>query len=95
MIVAETIRQQIGNKALFMMGAKDLRGDDNSLTFNIGRNSFGVNVIQIKLNSMDLYDVTFYRLRKLELTEKSKAEGVYFDMLHAIIEKNTGMYLSL
>lgn len=95
MRVANTIKDQLGRKALVMMGAKNLVGDKNSLSFRIGRNSKGVNYIKITLTPMDLYDVEFGAIRGTNYKVKYKAEGIYVDQLHDTIERNTGMYLSL
>ncbi len=93
--VAKTIANQIGNGALFMIGAKNLAGDDNSLSFKIGRNSKSVTHIRVTLNSLDLYDVEFLRCNKNGIKKVSVASGVYNDMLNSIIETHTGLYTSL
>lgn len=95
MQVANTIRKQLGNKALTMMGAKNLVGGDNYLSFRIGRNSKGINYIKITLNAKDLYDIEFGSIRGMNYKVKHQANDVYADMMHGIIEKETGMYLSL
>lgn len=95
MQVAKTIQKQLGSKALYMLGAKNLTGGDNFLSFKIGRNSKGVNYIKIKLTSMDLYDVEFGAIRGTNYKIKYEAKGVYADQLHSTIEEHTGMYTSL
>ena len=58
------IMQQIGNKALYMLGAKKFSYDcskNTNLSFRIMRNAKKVNHIEITLNSMDLYDIKFNR----------------------------------
>jgi hypothetical protein len=95
MQVAQEIQNQLGNKALKMMGAKNLVGGDNYLSFRIGRNAKGVNYIKITLTPADLYDVEFGNIRGMNYKVKKSVNGVYFDRLHDVIEKNTGMYLSL
>ena len=97
LIVAETILKTLGgNKFRMMTGAKNLAGDENSLSMRIGRNSSNSNYLKITLNSMDLYDMKFCKLtRKFE--EKSVTEycDVYNDMLTEVFEKHTGMYTKL
>ena len=97
LIVAETILKTLGgNKFRMMTGAKNLAGDENSLSMRIGRNSSNSNYLKITLNSMDLYDMKFCKLtRKFE--EKSVTEycDVYNDMLTDVFEKHTGMYTKL
>jgi len=95
MQVAKTIQKQLGHKALVMMGAKNQAGGKNYLSFRIGRNAKGVNYIKITLTAMDTYDVEFGAIRGTNYKIKSEAKGIYADMLHDVIEKNTGMYLSL
>lgn len=94
MTVAKEIAKQIGNKALFMLGASQLVADDNALRFRI-KGSRAANMIRVELNSMDLYDVTFFKVRGLDCKEVAKAEGIYNDMLHNTIEENTGLYTRL
>ena len=95
MQVANIIKKQLGNKALTMMGAKNLVAGDNYLSFRIGRNSKGINYIKIILNPKDLYDLEFGSIRGMNYKVKYEAKDVYVDMLHDVIENNTGMYLSL
>ena len=95
MVVAKQIAEQIGNKALFMIGAKNLAGTKNSLVFKIGRNSKKVNYIRITLNAMDLYDVEYMKVTTKKSTTLYTDNGLYNDMLNKSIEENTGMYTSL
>ena len=97
LIVAETILKTLGgNKFRMMTGAKNLAGDENSLSMRSGRNSSNSNYLKITLNSMDLYDMKFCKLtRKFE--EKSVTEycDVYNDMLTDVFTEHTGMYTKL
>ena len=95
MKVAETIRQQLGNKALFMLGAKALCGGLDSLSFKIGRNDKGVTHIRIRLTPDDLYNVEFLRIRRFEIETLASCDGIYADMLHSVIESETGLYTSM
>ena len=95
MRVAKTIQKQLGGKALYMLGAKNLVGGDNYLSFRIGRNSKGVNYVKITLNPKDLYDVEFGAVRGMNYKVKSVVKDIYADMLHKAIEDHTGMYTSL
>jgi len=96
--VAETIRQQIGNKAFFMLGAKDLMGSEAEkfLQFKIGRNAKSVTHVRVTLTPADTYTVTSYRVRRSKGVLESKTletcEDVYVDSLHSVIESLTGMY---
>lgn len=93
--VAETICKQIGRGALFMLGAKNFGCTDSTLTFKIGRNCKGVNHIKITLNGLDLYDMQFIKIRAHKITVLSEQNNIYDDMMHGIIESETGMRTSL
>ena len=98
--VAKTIIQQLGHKALYMLGAKNLvRGKDGGkewISFRIGKNSKGINYIKIYYNAgKDLYDIEFGRIRGVEYKTVNKIDDIYFDQLHELIEKYTGMYVKL
>jgi hypothetical protein len=93
MTVANEIRNQIGHKAFFMLGAQNLMGDENSLSFKI-RGSKMATHISVKLMPSDTYNVTFHKIRGTKHT-KVEVEDVYVDMLHDVIERNTGLYTSL
>ena len=97
LIVAETILKTLGgNKFRMMTGAKNLAGDENSLSMRIGRNSSNSNYLKITLNSMDLYDMKFCKLtRKYEEKSVTEYSDVYNDMLTEVFEKHTGMYTKL
>ena len=92
---ANIIKQQIGNMAFAMMGAKDLYSthEGQCLQFKIGRNAKGVNLIEIHLDPNDTYTVTFSRIWGQKVTEKGKFSDVYADMLHDLITENTELYL--
>lgn len=68
------------------------------------------NYVKITLNSMDTYDLEFGRLRNVKPKDYSpeeieracresykvvsKHEGIYFDQLMDVFERETGLYLS-
>ena len=54
-----------------------------------------VNVIKIELNGGDLYDVYFYFLRAGKLKTVAEEKDVFCDQLREVIERNTGLYLSM
>ena len=94
--IAATILQQLGgNKFLVMTGAKDLAFFDGGLQFKIGRNGSKANIVSIELTPADLYKVTFFQFRKMELKELKVVDGVFFDMLQEIFTDYTGLYTSL
>lgn len=93
--IARTILDQLGgsSKLTAMTGAYNFIDLGNGLSFRIKNPS--ANYIKIVLTSMDLYDVEIGRVRGNNYTVVKQANGVYFDKLKPIIEKATGMYLSL
>lgn len=93
--IAQTISNQIGGRAFQMMGARNLIDTGNGLTFKVGRNAKAVTHVRVELTDADLYDVTFLACRGTKVKTKAEAEGIYADQLHAVIERETGLYLSL
>jgi hypothetical protein len=94
--VANMIRDQIGRGAFFMMGSKNLSGDKNSLTFDI-KLCKAWKWVKVTLEPDDTYTVTFIMVGRgpqYKRTEKS-INGVYVDMLHDVIEENTGLVLRI
>jgi len=93
---AETIRQQIGGKALYMLGAKNFSFDaDGSLSFRI-RGSKKVNYIKVTLDrGMDLYNMELGKIWGYNYKVVAEETGLYFDMLCTMIEKHSGLYTSL
>lgn len=104
MEIANTIQSQLGQQCLMMIGAKDLvalscsEDYHGGLSFRIGRNAKSVTHIRIQLTGLDLYDVEFLNCRagrKEMVKVLANQGGCYVDMLHDLIEKHTGMYVSL
>ena len=79
-----------------MLGTKLFMGDANSLMFDI-RGCKTINKIRVTLAADDTYTVTFYKIARggLSVATIATREGIYNDMLHAVIESETGLYLSL
>lgn len=93
--VATIIRDQLGHKTLYMIGAKNLLATENSLSFKIMRNAKGVSHVKITLTSMDEYDMQFLSCRAGNVKIKSEVKGRHFNELHETIESNTGLYTKL
>lgn len=96
--VAETIAAQIGNQALFMIGAKNLVGGKDFLQFGLktpGKD--GINCVKVIYMPSDTYTREFWKVnaRKAESTLVSTFDDIYFDMLCEMIEDQTGLYTSL
>ncbi len=94
--VANEIRKQLGNKCLYMLGAKHIVGSENHLQFQI-RGCRKISHIVITLNfATDLYKMEFIKMTKnFDRNVVAEYEGVYVSMLHNLIEKETGLYTSL
>lgn len=92
---AEVIAQLGGGRFIAMTGAKDFFIGPKGVVFKIGRNSKGVNYVRINLNSMDTYDIEFLQVRNFKEKIKSKAKGIYADMLRGAFEQHTGLRTSL
>lgn len=94
MTTAAAIQQQIGHKAFFMLGARNLMDHGDALSFRI-RGSRKTNYIKITLTAADLYDVEFGKVAKYDYKVVSTTEGAYADMLHGLIETATGLATKL
>ena len=96
--VAQIIAQQIGSRAFLMLGASNLIGGENYLSFRI-KGCPTINTIKVTLNPMDTYDMEFQKVtrRGVDVRVKVVAEvnGVYFDQLCDVIESRTGLYTSI
>jgi hypothetical protein len=44
---------------------------------------------------MDTYDITFSKIWGVKIAEVASHDGIYCDMMQDLIEKETGLYLSL
>ena len=98
--VAETILQQLGGRRFTVMtGASNIAGSEDSLSFRLpGGGGFckdGINVVRITLNSMDLYDVVYMRVRGSKVTTVEEVNDLYFDSLTDSFERVTGLRTSL
>jgi len=97
MRVAKTILEQLGGHTFrAMTGARNMAGDENSLSMRIGRNSSNSNYLKITLNSMDTYDMKFCKLtRKFEEKSVTEYNNIYNDLLADQFTAHTGMYTTL
>ena len=93
--IAQTILQQLGGagRLRMMTGAYNFIAIEYGVSFRIKNPR--ANFIKITLTPMDLYDLEIGRVRGTTYKVIAKHEGVYNDMLKPLIEKATGMYLSL
>jgi len=95
-VANEIYRQLGGNKFRVMTGAKNMVSLENGIAMRIGRNKTNANYMEIVLNELDLYDITFAKVTKMgEMKSMKGYDNVYNDMLVRIFESHTGMYTSL
>jgi hypothetical protein len=89
--VATTIHKQITTIAplAFMSwgASKFVRGDD-SLSFQVGGLAMLKGRVQVKLNSNDLYDVSFVNFRRK--FDTTTVNDVFVEDLVKVIDKNVG-----
>ena len=107
--IAKTIYNQIGGRRFTVMtGAKDFITIDNGLRFKIGRNGSKANMVEIKLNGSDLYDMEFIKFSPVHLSINHrkgtadwkdevrqtirKFDDIYFDQLQELFTEATGLY---
>ena len=95
-VANEIYRTLGGNKFRVMTGAKMMVSTENGIRMRIGRNKTNANYMEISLNSLDLYDITFAKVtRNFEMKSVKTYDNVYNDMLVSLFESHTGMYTSL
>jgi hypothetical protein len=92
--VAKTILDQLGRRALLMLGAHTVVTSSDGVMFAV-RGSRAVSKVIVKLDASDTYTVRFYKGRGINLVQVSEFEGVYADSLHGLIESATGLRTSL
>jgi hypothetical protein len=92
--IAQTISEQIGHRAFFLMGTRHKMADGPALLFDL-RGSRTVNKIRVRLDPSDTYTVTFWKIRGMTCNTVAEFSGVYADGLNQLIESQTGLALSL
>ncbi|AZO67666.1 hypothetical protein [Mesorhizobium sp. M6A.T.Cr.TU.016.01.1.1] len=94
-IANEILAQLGGNRFLAMTGAKSLVDCGDALRFALPRGfaAQGIDRVEIKLTTMDVYELTFgkWNGRKLEVAEVSKSSGVYAEDLRRFFSGATGL----
>jgi hypothetical protein len=92
METAETILKQLGGgRFKVMTGAKNFCAIENGLSFRIPKTPASpINYVEIKVNGLDLYDLTFKRIYRSKVEKISDASDISCDQLQAVFTKNTG-----
>ena len=94
-IEQEILRQLGGNKFIAMTGAKNFIAGYGILAFRIPKAMNGINAVRITLNSLDLYDMKFFRIYGFDMKQVAEVNGVYNDQLQSIFTAKTGLYTHL
>lgn len=100
--IANTIVNQIGGKALYMLGAKNKTYGVNDkgnvfISFKTMKTAGGkANYVKVIYNAgLDLYNMEFGRIWGYTYKILNTYENVYFEDMRGLIEKETGLYTSL
>ena len=94
MIAKEILRQLNANRLRAMIGANNFCDLGNALSFRF-KGSNVSNYIEIRLNSMDMYDISFMKIRGIKLKETGEFKDIGVDNMKSVIEQHTGLYLTL
>lgn len=94
MSVATTIRDQIKAldwRSFFAWGAKEFIDMGDGLKFKTSGMVRWKGYVYIKYDEAnDLYNVEFFRIRKLNMVTDKTVNGVYFDQLVEVIDSQVG-----
>ena len=93
MNTAETLKQLGGSKFVAMTGATCY--DDNGTLVVKFKGSNVANILYVKLNDLDLYDLDFAKYRGMNVKTTHQFRNVYSDMLQSVFTKTTGLYTRL
>lgn len=90
--VANTILAQLGGSRFSMFtGAKGFVGSADALSFRIGGGAkAGINGVRVVLTPLDVYNVSFLRIRGTKVATVATVEGVYCDQLQDVFLTHTG-----
>ncbi|EFN7651403.1 TPA: hypothetical protein U0S22_004429 [Escherichia coli] len=100
-VATEILRQLGGNRFIVMTGAKSFSYFDENgecgLTFRLPSNFAmkGINLVKIKLDFTDTYQVKFSRVRGAEVKDISRFDNIYCDQLALLFTQETGLHTVL
>ena len=91
--IAKTIDEQIGRRAYFMMGARNVLAGESWVSFRTGRVAAGkANYVKVTYNhGTDLYDLEFLKLHGKTAKPIATETGIYAEDMHSRIEEHTGL----
>jgi len=93
MTIANTIRDQIKMMDRMAFGAWGVRsfvGGETYLQFKSTGMVKNKGVVKIELNGMDLYDITFGKIRVGKYTEKARMDNVFAEDMVKVIDGMVG-----
>ena len=96
--VAQVIKNQIGARALFMIGARKFLAGLKSLQFQVGRNPKGITTVVVKLAEDDTYTVEAWVIRAgnaLRVRKVEEVTQVYNSEVAQAVSAVTGLAVSL
>ena len=97
MEIAQEILRQLGGAGRLkaMINARDFVGLPDGLRFKMMPGKGGCNMVEIKLNGADLYDVGFFKVRGLKFEQVAGCRGYYVDMLADAFRDEAGLAIRL
>ncbi|EKQ1728239.1 hypothetical protein P4X70_004495 [Salmonella enterica] len=100
-VATEILHQLGGNRFIVMTGAKHFSYFDENgecgLTFRLSSNFAmkGINLVKVKLDFSDTYQVTFSRVRGGDVKDISSFDNIYCDQLAWLFTQETGLHTML
>lgn len=93
--IASTILAQLGNRTLFMIGAKNFieNGNKRGVTMKIASPQY--NYLKIELDAMDTYTMSFTKIHGGKKVRGVIKQGIYNDRLHSTIREVTKLATNL
>jgi hypothetical protein len=92
--IATTILEQLGaNRFAAMTGAKNFANHGNALSFKLPANfaSQGINYVNVELNALDLYDITYGKIWGTKYKVLKEVTDIYCDQLQSEFTATTGL----
>lgn len=97
-MIAKVIAAQLGGgRFVVMTGANRMLAVERGLQFKLPSNfaKDGINCVEVKLNDRDLYDLSFKRIRGLNVTLVAEAENIDAEALRGVFAEATSLAVSL
>ena len=93
MTIAETIAEQLGGRRFVAMTGAIFFSQDGGDTLLVRfKGSKKANILEVKLNGKDLYDMTFRKMRGTKLSLVETHDDIYCDQLESVFVRTTVLY---